>query len=342
MSEIEFKHEETPGLVSVVIPTYRGERFIGEALASISSQTDQNWEVVVVEDGSRDATEGIVREFAARHAQHRVHFSRSEYNRGPSHTRNTAFKLVRGEYVALLDSDDRWFPDYLAAMRGAIETTGNDIVYCSVVMIEDKTDLLIGVWGPATNELEEFPHGLLFRNFVTPSATMLRRSVLADVGNWNAEHRFCEDLEFWLRCVRKNKTFHHVGGVHCLYRRNHAEAATGKMCAVQEAHAQIAQQFMKLPGTRENLCRKYVSRSYLRAAEFHERSDPYHDPSANRSRAPRLLFRAWQLRPGHVEYLWRAFKISTRISLGRARKFWKRRRMAPVVEPVPVPTKIAA
>src|SRR3954466_16005700 len=99
MSQVAFEHDEMQGLISIVIPTYRGERFIGDALASISSQTDRNWEVIVIEDGSRGATERIVSDFAARHPWHRVHYGRNEQNRGPSHTRNTAFRHVRGEYV---------------------------------------------------------------------------------------------------------------------------------------------------------------------------------------------------------------------------------------------------
>jgi glycosyltransferase involved in cell wall biosynthesis len=345
MSQIAFEHSETQGLISIVIPTFRGERFIGEALASISAQTDVNWEVIVVEDGSRGPTESIVREFAEKHPWHRVYYSRNEQNRGPSHTRNTAFKHVRGQYIALLDSDDRWYPDYLAVMRKALETTGKDIVYCSVVMIEDVTDLLIGVWGPAGSEIAEFPHDLLNRNFVTPSATVLRRSVLADVGNWNTKHRYCEDLEFWLRCVMEHKTFHYVGGVHCLYRRNHAEAATGKMCAVQEAHAEIAERFLDLPGTRPWRCRKYVSRAYLRAAEFHEKSNPQYDPSADRNRAPRLLLRAWYFRRNHVDYIWRAFKLTIGNSLRRARALFKRvprSKNTTAAEPIAVPTQAAA
>jgi glycosyltransferase involved in cell wall biosynthesis len=345
MSLIAFEHGEIKGLISIVMPTYRGERYIGEALASVSAQTDQNWELIVVEDGSRGATERIVRDFAASHSKHRVHYSRHEQNRGPSYTRNVAFKYARGQYVALLDSDDRWYPDYLAVTRKAIETTGKDIVYCSVVMIEDETDLLIGAWGPTGGDIADFPLGLLTRNFINPSATVLRRSVLADVGNWNTERRLCEDLEFWLRCACARKTFHYVGGVHCLYRRNHAEAATGKMCAVQEAHAEVVENFLDLPGTRKQTCRKHVSRSYLRAAEFHINSRRQNDSSADRYRAPRLLLRAWYFRRNHVDYLWRAFKLTIRNALRHPRKLFKRapKPAAPnMVETTPVATKAAA
>jgi hypothetical protein len=233
----------------------------------------------------------------------------------------------------------------LEATRKALNTTSKDIAYCSVVMIEDTTDLLIGAWGPTGEDIMNFPRGLLSRNFINPSATLLRRSVLADVGKWNTERRLCEDLEFWLRCACAHKTFQYVGGVRCLYRRNHAEAATNKMCAVQEAHAAVVEQFLDLPGSSRNTCRKFVSRSYLRAAEFHIACKPSYDPSADRNRAPRLLLRAWYFRRSHVEYLWRAFKLTIRNGLRDIRRMLKRTpRPAShtVVEPVPATTKAAA
>ena len=70
---------------------------------------------------------------------------------------------------------------------------------------------------------------------------MLRRAVLAEVGAWDIELRFCEDLDFWLRCVAAGKKFQHVTGWHCLYRKNHLEAATRKTCAVLEAFAHVVE-----------------------------------------------------------------------------------------------------
>jgi hypothetical protein len=145
-----------------------------------------------------------------------------------------------------------------------------------------------------------------------------------------------------LRCAAQRKTFHYVGGVHCLYRRNHAEAATGKMCAVQEAHAEIAERFLDLPGTRRHTCRKYVSRAYVRAADFHKRANPLYDSSGDRTRAPRLLVRAWSFRRTHFDYLWRAFKLTIGNSLRNTRMLFKRRPKPAVAEPVQVAKKAAA
>jgi glycosyltransferase involved in cell wall biosynthesis len=117
---IAFAKSESAGLVSVVIPAHHSERFIGETLASIGQQEFGRWEVIVVEDGSRDRTEKIVRSFARRHPWHRVEFSRNERNVGPAQTRNVAFAKCRGEFIALLDSDDLYLPFALELMHGLL------------------------------------------------------------------------------------------------------------------------------------------------------------------------------------------------------------------------------
>jgi hypothetical protein len=117
------------------------------------------------------------------------------------------------------------------------------------------------------------------------------------------------------------------------------------MCAVQEAHAAVVEQFLDLPGSSRNTCRKFVSRSYLRAAEFHIACKPSYDPSADRNRAPWLLLRAWYFRRSHIEYLWRAFKLTIRNRMRDIRRMLKRTPKPAshtVVEAVPATTKAAA
>ena len=302
MATIAFVDDEVKGLVSVVTPVYRGEKYIAETLATLSAQTYRDWELIVVEDASRDATEEIVAEFARRHPSHRVAFSRNERNSGPSYSRNVAFAQARGEFIALLDADDRWFPDHLSVSIGALESTGRDVAYSSVVMFEDETELLLGIWGPTEHDLTDFPHRLFLYNSITPSATVLRRQVLADVGPWNVEFRYCEDLEYWLRCIDSGKQFQYVGGCHCLYRKNHANAATNKRCALQEAFAEVTARFVQLRGAREKTCRRFAAKAYLLAADLHLHADPRLDVSADPRRAASLVTKAWRLRPRRVGY----------------------------------------
>jgi GT2 family glycosyltransferase len=320
MQSIMFERESTPGLVSVVIPTRRGERFIGETLATIGSQTYPHWEVIVVEDGSVGPTEKIVAEFARKHRPHRIEYARNDRSYGAAHSRNVAFAKSQGEFVALLDCDDRWLPGHLEASVRALRETGQDIVYSTVVMVQDGSDRVLGLWGPHDGELNDFPQSLFARSFVTPSATVLRRQVLADVGPWSTTHRYCEDFDFWLRCVAAGKTFHCMGGCYCLYRKNHVGATTQKLCGTLEEVAITTEHYMNMPGMRPKTSRKYAAKAFLLAAQFHRTADPACDPSADRQRAGSLMLRGWRLRPKRLKYLFAGLWLIARQSARRDKR----------------------
>jgi GT2 family glycosyltransferase len=305
MSGISFAAGETTGLVSIVIPTYRKERFIGETLASVGWQTYPKWELLVVEDSSTSA-EPIVAEFARRFPNHRIEYSRNDRNRGASYSRNVAFAKSAGEFVALLDSDDRWFPEHLACSVGALHASGKDLVYSSTVMIEDQTDLLLDIGGPKSFELAEFPGSIMRRNFITPSATVMRRQVLADVGAWDTTWLYCEDLDFWMRCIQAGKQFQIIGGCHCLYRKNHEGATTQKESGTLEEFADIVAKHQRLPGVRESVCRRHIAKAYVRAAHCHANGSIARDPSADPARSAMLMRKALQFRPNRLDYIWQA------------------------------------
>lgn len=309
MDKLSFANNVIAGRVSIVIPTRRAERFIADTLATIGTQTYPNWEVIVVEDGSHGATEQIVSSFARRYPSHRVDYSRNDRSYGASYSRNRAFSKAAGEFVALLDSDDRWTTDHLEASVNALQSSGKDIVYSTVMFIADQTDMPLGTWGPAEKDLVDFPRTFLGRNFITPSATVMRRQVLADVGPWNTKMIYCEDYEYWLRCIRAGMQFQWVGGCHCFYRKNHAGATTQKLCGTLEEVADVTVRFLDLPGVSKKNCQRMASKAYAHAAEFHRTSDAAWDPSADYRHAATLLMKAWHLRPSHVDYLFKSVKI---------------------------------
>ncbi len=201
MQTLKFHNPESSGLVSVIIPTRNGERFIGAALESIGRQSYRNWEVIVIEDGSQGETESIVRQFASRHPDNYVYYQRNAKSNGAAFTRNLAFTQASGQWVAFLDCDDRWLADHLESCIGELNENGSDIAYSAAIMCEDGTDHVLSAWGPTHGEITDFPMSLFGRSFVTPSATVVRRSVIGDVGNWNTDCRYCEDAEFFMRAA---------------------------------------------------------------------------------------------------------------------------------------------
>ena len=100
--------------ISVLIAAYEADRFIPNALASVAGQTHLDWELVVVEDGSRDTTEALVKAFAATVAPRHVRYANLGVNQGVAAARNRLLELFTGEAVAFLDADDRWRPDHLS------------------------------------------------------------------------------------------------------------------------------------------------------------------------------------------------------------------------------------
>ena len=110
--------------VSIVVPVYNAEAYLDECLGSVAGQTFARWEAILVDDGSSDGSLGIARAYARRDARFRV--VGLGQNSGQSAARNKGLSLATGDYVAFLDADDWWEPDFLQRHLAAIE--GYDMV----------------------------------------------------------------------------------------------------------------------------------------------------------------------------------------------------------------------
>ena len=98
-------------LVSIITPTYNSEEFIEETIQSITNQTYQNWELIIVDDNSHDSTMQILNKWRKKEA--RIRIISLDENRGAAFTRNIAIKNASGRYISFLDSDDLWLPEKL-------------------------------------------------------------------------------------------------------------------------------------------------------------------------------------------------------------------------------------
>lgn len=297
MQPLHFKHPETPGLVSIVTPMRNGREYLLEALDGVASQNYDNWELVIVEDGSPEPAEDLVREFAAAHPNNRVTYLRNEQSCGAAYSRNVAFLASQGEYIAFLDCDDRWLPTHLEACVNALCESGDDLAYSTVVMFAGSDNGLIGLWGPTPKEIADFPTSMFSRSFVTPSATVVRRSVIGEVGPWDAGYRCCEDADFMMRAANAGKRFRYVGGVHCLYRKEHDGATTQRLAETIEEYAAISTKYLGMPGTRRGPSTRGIATSFALAAKLHSSRRFDSDPSVQPARAALLYYKAWQARP---------------------------------------------
>lgn len=113
-------------LVSIVIPAYNVEKYIGECLESIQQQTFENWQAIIVDDGSTDETAAVVQTIIQHDNRFRLI---RQPNGGVSKARNTGLLAASGKYLAFLDGDDMWAPAFLAELLAAIEADNADMAY---------------------------------------------------------------------------------------------------------------------------------------------------------------------------------------------------------------------
>lgn len=127
--------EKIGPVVSVIMPAYNAQQSIAQSIESVIAQTYENWELIVVDDCSKDNTSEIVRRYAD--ADRRVHLYPNQTNLGAAGSRNEAFRHCSGEYIAFLDSDDLWMPEKLEKQVALALSSQPDIIYTSYEIMDD-------------------------------------------------------------------------------------------------------------------------------------------------------------------------------------------------------------
>ncbi|RNE90207.1 glycosyltransferase family A protein [Marichromatium sp. AB31] len=185
---------ETPR-VSAVIPAYDAAAHIVGAVESVLAQTLAGVEVVVVDDGSRDATAELLAGFCER-----IRVIRQP-NGGLSNARNRGIAEARGTFVAFLDADDRWHPDKLARQLARLESDPA-LGFCSTrTRVEDPAGRLLNHWD-CPDDAGTLLETLFLRNGAVPgsgSGVMVRRDLFARVGGFDESLRSLEDIDMWMR-----------------------------------------------------------------------------------------------------------------------------------------------
>ncbi|MFM7602157.1 MAG: glycosyltransferase [Pseudanabaena sp.] len=189
-------------LVSVIIPAYNAEKFIAETLESVLSQIYQHIEVVVVDDGSKDETSTIVRQFAARDDRVRLI---QQANAGVAAARNCAIQNSQGDFIAPLDADDIWYPLKLDKQVQCLMNSDSNVglVYCWLAHIDEVGSFTGG--SSAGNRQGKVLIDLVYRNFIgNGSVPLIRRSCIEQINGYDKSLRDrdaqgCEDWDITLR-----------------------------------------------------------------------------------------------------------------------------------------------
>lgn len=152
--------------VSVIIPVYNAERYVGACIESVISQTYENIEIIVINDGSTDTSDALIRNMAKK--DNRIKYITQE-NHGVSYTRNRGIEMANGTYVVFVDADDLVLPDYVKAMVESLENNCIQMAVCGYQQISEqgeiqqnhllKSELISGI--------DTIEHLLQFRNITS-------------------------------------------------------------------------------------------------------------------------------------------------------------------------------
>lgn len=253
----------SPPAVSVIIPAYNAADHIGAALASVFAQTDSDFEVIVVNDGSpdRDRMETAIRPYRSRILY------LTQANAGPSAARNFAIRHARGEFLAFLDSDDTWLPEYLAEQKRFLQSDPKlDMVYCDALFRGETASSgrrfmeLCPSAGPVT-----FETLLMEQTQVITSGTVVQRQAVVEAGGFDETFRCAEDHDLWLRLAYRGCRIDYQRKVlvHHLVRPDSQGSPPGSLIAGEiEVLKKIAREF-ELGSRVQSLLREK-----LRTAEF--------------------------------------------------------------------------
>ncbi len=191
--------------VSVIIPTYNREKFISECVQSVLAQTLPAREIIIVDDGSTDATYNILRDLGFNSLSTKKTVLRYffQQNRGVSSARNLGIKEARSEYIALLDSDDLWLKSKLDRQVSAFQNDTQSSRLCHTDEIWIRNGVRVNQHKKHKKHGGNVFQSCLKLCCISPSSAVMHRSVFEDFGFFDEDLPACEDYDFWLRYSAK-------------------------------------------------------------------------------------------------------------------------------------------
>lgn len=240
----------SPPSVSVIIPAYNVSRYIAQTVGSVLSQTFRKYEIIVVNDGSPD-TEDL--EHALEPYRSQVVYLKQP-NGGPSNARNTGVRHARGEYVAFLDGDDLWVPEFLATqMRALHQDPSLDLIYSNAGVIRGTRQATWSMMDQCPSEGQATLENLLAeRCNIFTSSVVVRRSAVLDVGGFDETFLRAEDFDLWIRLARSGKriAYHRQ---RLIWRRLTDDGLTSDPTALLEGAVQVLRKTRSCAGLTPDL-----------------------------------------------------------------------------------------
>ena len=225
-------------LISIIIPAYNAEKTIDEAIQSVFQQTYQKWELIIINDCSSDKTEEFVKKYLDQN--NKIIFLNNEKNLGVSATRNKGIAASKGEWIAFLDSDDKWNSEKLEKQVRLIKKNKMaDLVFTGIAFINHR--------GLVSQYLLEVPESIGYRqllkqNLIYCSSVMVKKELVINYRMQN--DKMHEDYAVWLQLLKDG---YHAFGINeplLIYRVSENSKSRNKRYAAKMTYR--VYRFMKL------------------------------------------------------------------------------------------------
>lgn len=191
--------------VSILLPTYNGEQFLAGAVSSVKRQSFKDWELFILDDGSKDKTPDIAKKLSAEDS--RIHYHRNETNLGIQKTLNRGLSLAKGEYVARLDDDDEWIDEEKLHLQAFLLDAEPEtvLVGTGTVVVDEVGQELFRFLNP--QEDAAIRNVLPRKNCFTHSSVMFRKDIALELKGYPEGKEFLhvEDYDLWLQMGLKGK-----------------------------------------------------------------------------------------------------------------------------------------
>lgn len=185
--------------VSIIIPTYNHAQYVVDAIQSVLNQVYDNYEIIVIDDGSQDKTRQVVAQFG-----NQVRYIWQE-NQGLSAARNTGIQAANGEFIALLDADDMYEPTFLSKLISELEANPDgDAVYCGYQFVDASNNPLPHIEKRLVPP-DQLYDVLLNGNFMVPECMLVRQRCYTEGQLFDEALRACEDWDMWLWISKQYK-----------------------------------------------------------------------------------------------------------------------------------------
>jgi glycosyltransferase involved in cell wall biosynthesis len=187
--------------ISVIIPMYNAERTIVRCLNSVVNQTYKAWyQIIVVNDGSKDASLSTLKNYITQNPHHNIEIV-DKLNGGVATARNAGLKIAKGEWIALLDSDDEWLPNKTEVQMTILKDNPFiDFLGCN--LMDQETRVL---WRLKNSLSKVTTNDLLIKVYPQTSTAIFKQNVIDDVGYYDETLPYYEEGDYWLRISQQKQ-----------------------------------------------------------------------------------------------------------------------------------------